>query len=117
MTNPEHTCIRYRQFILLLPALVHRAKASSQANTKSNFQSQTKRKSKLPQWNTGRLYMATASQWHTGSYGIVCKGNREFVINKIFGKLVCRDNGFNKLDFIGLRKQYLHFIKGIFCLS
>ena len=46
-------------------------------------------------------------------YGLLCNGNRNFRIDEEFGKLICKDNGFQKLDFISSNQtEYFNFITG-----
>ena len=81
------------------------------------FGFETKWKSKLPQWNTGRVYMISYNIYGVERYGLLCNGNRNFKIEEIveskFGNLICKDNGFQKLDFISSnQKEYFDFITG-----
>ena len=46
-------------------------------------------------------------------YGLLCNGNRNFRIDEEFGNLICKDNGFQKLDFISSNQtEYFNFITG-----
>ena len=46
-------------------------------------------------------------------YGLLCNGNRNFRIDEKFGNLICKDNGFQKLDFISSNQtEYFNFITG-----
>lgn len=46
-------------------------------------------------------------------YGLLCNGNRNFRIDEEFGNLICKDNGFQKLDFISSNQtEYFDFIAG-----
>ena len=70
-------------------------------------------KSKLPQWNTGRVYMISYNIYGVERYGLLCNGNRNFRIDEEFGNLICKDNGFQKLDFISSNQtEYFDFIAG-----
>ena len=47
-------------------------------------------------------------------YGLLCNGNRDFRIDEEFGNFICKDNGFQKLDFISSNeKEYFDFITGM----
>lgn len=69
-------------------------------------------KTKLPFWNTGRVYATTASKWDAAAYGMVCTGSRDVLIGEHFARLVCHDNGFDQLDFYGHQVDYVAFIDG-----
>ena len=69
-------------------------------------------KTKLPFWNTGRVYATTASKWDAAAYGMVCTGSRDVLIVEHFARLVCHDNGFDQLDFYGHQVDYVAFIDG-----
>ena len=73
----------------------------------------TKWKTKLPFWNTGRVYATTASRWSAAAYGMVCTGNRDVLIGEQFARLVCADNGFDLLEFYGHQRDYVAFVEGL----
>ena len=61
-----------------------------------------------------RVYMISYNIYGVERYGLLCNGNRDFRIDEEFGNFICKDNGFQKLDFISSsEKEYFDFITGI----